>query len=214
MAGHTASDEMCNLYLMLYSQLPFFWWCLDSHAVSEVSGWAGGLVGRETRSRQAAAACAAAPGAAATGYQAFVGNVQRLQQLGASPSLAALASCCLASALAPPQLHGPGGLPANGHLAPEMVIWQPPSKVKVSAGLQTCADVLVHSGGRGAAGRQAAVAHCRSRCPSPHPTACSACSHHTCPHRCSPALHCPSAAGGRGGQALPHWPGIWSGLQG
>lgn len=30
-AGHTSSDEMCNLYMMLYSHLPFFMWCLDGY---------------------------------------------------------------------------------------------------------------------------------------------------------------------------------------
>lgn len=35
-AGHTAADEMCNLYLMLYSQLPYFGWCLDNQTVVEV----------------------------------------------------------------------------------------------------------------------------------------------------------------------------------
>ncbi|KAL4442992.1 hypothetical protein ABPG77_008483 [Micractinium sp. CCAP 211/92] len=41
-AGHTSSDEMCNLYLMLYSHLPFFMWCFDGHPAAEVSG-PGGL---------------------------------------------------------------------------------------------------------------------------------------------------------------------------
>lgn len=36
MSGHTAADEMCNLYMMLYSQLPYFGWCLDNHTVVEV----------------------------------------------------------------------------------------------------------------------------------------------------------------------------------
>lgn len=35
-AGHTSSDEMCNLYLMLYSHLPFFMWCLDRFPAAEV----------------------------------------------------------------------------------------------------------------------------------------------------------------------------------
>lgn len=35
-AGHTSSDEMCNLYLMLYSHLPFFMWCFDGHPAAEV----------------------------------------------------------------------------------------------------------------------------------------------------------------------------------
>ncbi|KAL4457726.1 hypothetical protein ABPG75_012591 [Micractinium tetrahymenae] len=41
-AGHTSSDEMCNLYLMLYSHLPYFMWCLDKYPAAEVSG-PGGL---------------------------------------------------------------------------------------------------------------------------------------------------------------------------
>ena len=40
MSGHTAADEMCNLYMMLYSQLPYFGWCLDNKTVVEVRpGW-------------------------------------------------------------------------------------------------------------------------------------------------------------------------------
>lgn len=35
-AGHTSSDEMCNLYLMLYSRLPFFMWCLDKYPAAQV----------------------------------------------------------------------------------------------------------------------------------------------------------------------------------
>lgn len=38
LAGHSASDEMCNLYLMLYSHLPYFAWCLDNNNVAEVRG--------------------------------------------------------------------------------------------------------------------------------------------------------------------------------
>ena len=30
-AGHTSADEMCNLYLMLYGELPFFMWCVDGN---------------------------------------------------------------------------------------------------------------------------------------------------------------------------------------
>ncbi len=45
MSGHSAADEMCNLYLMLYSQLPYFGWCLDNQTVVEVRGrWRGGGV--------------------------------------------------------------------------------------------------------------------------------------------------------------------------
>ncbi|KAI7845909.1 hypothetical protein COHA_000641, partial [Chlorella ohadii] len=41
-SGHSAADEMCNLYLMLYSQLPYFGWCLDNQTVVEMLG-PGGL---------------------------------------------------------------------------------------------------------------------------------------------------------------------------
>ncbi|PSC71645.1 peptidyl-glycine alpha-amidating monooxygenase [Micractinium conductrix] len=41
-AGHTSSHEMCNLYLMLYSHLPVFMWCLDSQPWAELSA-PGGL---------------------------------------------------------------------------------------------------------------------------------------------------------------------------
>lgn len=41
-AGHTSSDEMCNLYLMLYSELPFFMWCVDGGEWVEGEG-AGGM---------------------------------------------------------------------------------------------------------------------------------------------------------------------------
>jgi hypothetical protein len=40
-AGATHADEMCNLYLMLYSQLPVFSWCLDGREWVEVgASWA------------------------------------------------------------------------------------------------------------------------------------------------------------------------------
>ena len=29
-SGHTSNDEMCNLYLMVYSEIPYFMWCLDN----------------------------------------------------------------------------------------------------------------------------------------------------------------------------------------
>ncbi|EFN58531.1 hypothetical protein CHLNCDRAFT_34137 [Chlorella variabilis] len=39
-AGATHSDEMCNLYLMLYSHLPVFMWCMDGREWLEVGGLA------------------------------------------------------------------------------------------------------------------------------------------------------------------------------
>lgn len=41
-AGHTSADEMCNLYLMLYSEAPFFMWCLDGTEWVQ-DGAAGGI---------------------------------------------------------------------------------------------------------------------------------------------------------------------------
>jgi len=41
-AGHTSSDEMCNFYLMLYSELPFFMWCVDNSEWIHAHG-AGGM---------------------------------------------------------------------------------------------------------------------------------------------------------------------------
>ena len=39
-SGHTSKDEMCNLYLMVYGQLPFFeWWVVVGRS-------GGGLAGR------------------------------------------------------------------------------------------------------------------------------------------------------------------------
>lgn len=36
-SGAAHSDEMCNLYLMLYGQLPIFMWCMDGSEWVEVS---------------------------------------------------------------------------------------------------------------------------------------------------------------------------------
>ena len=41
-AGHTSSDEMCNFYLMVYSELPFFMWCVDGNEWIHAHG-AGGM---------------------------------------------------------------------------------------------------------------------------------------------------------------------------
>lgn len=41
-AGHTSSDEMCNLYLMVASRLPFFMWCIGGKEFIKADG-AGGL---------------------------------------------------------------------------------------------------------------------------------------------------------------------------
>jgi hypothetical protein len=40
-AGHTASDEMCNLYLMVHSKLPFFMWCVDGREWVDPKGPGG-----------------------------------------------------------------------------------------------------------------------------------------------------------------------------
>lgn len=41
-SGAAHSDEMCNLYLMLYGQLPIFMWCMDGSEWVELGG-AGGM---------------------------------------------------------------------------------------------------------------------------------------------------------------------------
>ena len=41
-SGHSSAHEMCNLYLMLYGELPYFMWCVDSDAWIQVDG-AGGM---------------------------------------------------------------------------------------------------------------------------------------------------------------------------
>jgi peptidylamidoglycolate lyase len=41
-AGHGASAEMCNLYLMLRGELPFFMWCVDDATWAQADG-AGGV---------------------------------------------------------------------------------------------------------------------------------------------------------------------------
>jgi hypothetical protein len=43
-AGHTHADEMCNEYLMVYSQLPTFMWCLDGRPWLEVRAPVGCLL--------------------------------------------------------------------------------------------------------------------------------------------------------------------------
>lgn len=40
-AGHTAAHEMCNLYLMLYGELPYFMWCVDNGEWIEPAGPGG-----------------------------------------------------------------------------------------------------------------------------------------------------------------------------
>lgn len=41
-AGHTSADEMCNLYLMVASRLPYFMWCIGGREYIKADG-AGGL---------------------------------------------------------------------------------------------------------------------------------------------------------------------------
>eukprot|EP00887_Chlorella_sp_A99_P001399 scaffold8.g1399.t1 len=40
-AGHTSKNEMCNMYLMVYGQLPFFMWCVDNHEWIQLDGPGG-----------------------------------------------------------------------------------------------------------------------------------------------------------------------------
>lgn len=50
-SGHTSKDEMCNLYLMLYSHLPYFSWCVDNRQYLEIRG-PGGISSSATMVRE------------------------------------------------------------------------------------------------------------------------------------------------------------------
>ncbi|KAL4858006.1 Peptidyl-glycine alpha-amidating monooxygenase A [Chlorella vulgaris] len=67
-SGAAHSDEMCNLYLMLYGQLPIFMWCMDGSEWVELGG-AGGMSDESQLVPEALVwkPPAAVPGAAAAG---------------------------------------------------------------------------------------------------------------------------------------------------
>ena len=117
-AGHTSTDEMCNLYMMTYSQLPVFIWCMDNSEWSEVGAVRCGAVRRGLQGPRAALLLCCC--------------WTRLAPASAPAAAHACRFCC-PSCLLLMQLGGPGGVPEQGVLLPETKLFQPPATVPVCA---------------------------------------------------------------------------------